>query len=205
MSGAFLYGDGIMKNIYRNYSEEDLHAAYLHMTDHTGKVNDELRKAISQQFNYDEFVKAAEYRKVLVKEKGRISFEVHKRVQKGEKIDTILESISSEMIEGSDLKVFILDKFDQFSKVKENDKIDEKIIFKSLLGLVAASVTGLLFLKAVMTSTGEFSFFLLVPVYIINYLVIYGITGRTRDNFVVFMAVLISVIISTIFSFAFLG
>lgn len=194
-----------MKNIYRNYNEEDLHAAYLHMTDHTGKVNDELRKAISQQFNYDEFVKAAEFRKVLVKEKGRISFEVHKMVQKGEKIDTILETISSKMIGSSDLKVFILDKFDQFSKVKENDKIDSKIIFKSLLGLVAASVTGLLFLKTVMTSTGEFSFFLLVPVYIINYFVIYGITGKTRDNFVVFMAVLISVIISTIFSLAMLG
>ncbi|PRB05671.1 hypothetical protein CQ046_04305 [Chryseobacterium sp. MYb7] len=194
-----------MKNIYRNYNEEDLHAAYLHMTDHTGTINDELREAISQQFNYDEFVKAAEFRKVLVKEKGRISFEVHKMVQKGEKIDTILETISSKMIGSSDLKVFILDKFDQFSKVKENDKIDSKIIFKSLLGLVAASVTGLLFFKAVMTSTGEFSFFLLVPVYIINYFVIYGITGKTRDNFVVFMAVLISVIISTIFSLAMLG
>lgn len=194
-----------MKNIYRNYNEEDLHAAYLHMTDHTGKVNDELREAISHKFNYDEFVKEAEYRKVLVKEKGRISFEVHKRVQKGEKIDTILDTISSDIVGNSDLKVFILDKFDQISKVKENDKIDEKIIFKSLLGLVAASVTGLLFLKTVITSTGEFSFFLLIPVYIINYLVIYGITGKTRGNFVVFMAVLISVIISTIFSFALLG
>lgn len=191
-----------MKNIYRNYNEEDLHAAYLHMRDHTGKINDELREAISQKFNYDEFVKEAEYRKILVKEKGRISFEIHKRVQKGEKIDTILDAISSEIIGSSDLKVFIRDKFNQFSKVKENDKIDEKIVFKSLLGLVAASVTGLLFLKAVITSTGEFSFFLLVPVYIINYLVIYGITGKTRGNFVVFIAVLISVILSTIFSFA---
>lgn len=194
-----------MKNIYRNYNEEDLHAAYLHMTDHTGTVNDELHEAISQKFNYDEFVKAAEYRKVLVKEKGRISYEVHKRVQKGEKIDAILANISSEMIEKSDLKIFILNKFDQFSKVRENDKIDEKTIFKSLLGIVVASVTGLLFLKFIITSTGEFSFFLLVPVYIINYLVIYGITGKTRDNFVVFMAVLISVIVSTIFSFGLLG
>jgi undecaprenyl pyrophosphate phosphatase UppP len=164
-----------------------------------------LHEAISQKFNYDEFVKAAEYRKVLVKEKGRISYEVHKRVQKGEKIDVILENISSEMIGRSDLKVFILNKFDQFSKVRENDKIDEKTIFKSLLGMVVASVTGLLFLKFIITSTGEFSFFLLVPVYIINYLVIYGITGKTRDNFVVFMTVLISVIVSTILSFGLLG
>jgi len=109
------------------------------------------------------------------------------------------------MIGRSDLKIFILNKFDQFSKVGENDKIDEKTIFKSLLGIVVASVTGLLFLKFIITSTGEFSFFLLIPVYIINYLVIYGITGKTRDNFVVFMAVLISVIVSTILSFGLLG
>ncbi|KAA2224421.1 hypothetical protein [Chryseobacterium sediminis] len=194
-----------MKNIYRNCNEEDLHAAYLHMTDHTGKVNDELREAISQKFNYDEFVKIAEYRKILVKEKGRVAFEVHNRVQKGENINVILKNISSEMIGSSELKVFILDKFDQFSKVKENDKLDKETIYKSLLGLVIASVTGLLFLKAIIVSTGQFSFFLLIPVYIINYFVIYGITGKTRDNFVVFMAVLISVIVSTILSFALLG
>ncbi|WP_426481828.1 hypothetical protein [Chryseobacterium sp. R2ACT005] len=194
-----------MKNIYRNCNEEDLHAAYLHMTDHTGKVNDELREAISQKFNYDEFVKIAEYRKILVKEKGRISFEVHNRVQKGEDIDLILKSTSSEMIGSSDLKIFILDKFNQFSKVKENDTIDSKTIYKSLIGMVIASVTGVLFLKAVIVSTGQFSFFLLIPAYIINYFVIYGITGKTRDNFVVFMAVLISVIVSTLLSFAMLG
>ncbi|PWN61794.1 hypothetical protein [Chryseobacterium viscerum] len=194
-----------MKNIYRNYNEEDLLVAYLYMTDHTGKINDEMREAISQKFNYDEFVKKAEYRKILIKEKGRISFEVHNRVQKGEKITLILEDISSKIIERGELKIFILEKFEQFSKVKENDKIDEKIIFKSLLGIVAVSVTGLLFFKAIISFTGQFSFFLLIPVYIINYVVIYGITGKTRDNFAVFMAILISVIISTIFSLAMLG
>ncbi|KAB1230481.1 hypothetical protein [Chryseobacterium viscerum] len=194
-----------MKNIYRNYNEEDLLVAYLYMTDHTGKINDEMSEAISQKFNYDEFVKKAEYRKILIKEKGRISFEVHNRVQKGEKITLILEDISSEIMERGELKIFILEKFEQFSKVKENDIIDEKIIFKSLLGIVAASVTGLLFFKAIISFTGQFSFFLLIPVYIINYVVIYGITGKARDNFAVFMAILISVIISTIFSLAMLG
>lgn len=190
-----------MKNIYRNCNEEDLYAAYLHMTDHTGKVNDELREAISQKFNYDEFVKTAEFRKVLVKEKGRISFEVYNRVQKREDINVIFENISSEMIGSYDLKVFILDKFDQFSRVKENDKIDKNVVYKSLLGIVIASVAGFLFLEAIIVYTGLFSFFLLVPVYIINYFVIYGITLKTRDNLIVFLAVLISVIISTGCSF----
>lgn len=190
-----------MKNIYRNYNEEDLVVAYLYMTDHTGTINDEMREAISQKFNYDEFVKKAEYRKILIKEKGRISFEVHHRVRKGEEISLILENISSEIMERNDLKIFILEKYEQFSKVKENDTIDKKTIYKSLLGIVVASVTGFLFLKTIVVSTGQFSFFLLVPVYIMNYFVIYGITGKSRDNLIVFLAIFISVIISTVLPF----
>lgn len=190
-----------MKNIYRNYNEEDLVVAYLYMTDHTGTINDEMREAISQKFNYDEFVKKAEYRKVLIKEKGRISFEVHHRVRKGEEISLILENISSEIMERNDLKIFILEKYEQFSKVKENDTIDKKTIYKSLLGIVVASVTGFLFLKTIVVSTDQFSFFLLVPVYIMNYFVIYGIKGKSRDNLIVFLAIFISVIISTVLPF----
>lgn len=194
-----------MKNIYRNYNEEDLLAAYLYMIDHTGKINDEMHEVISQKFNYDEFVKKAEFQKILIKEKGRIAFEVHNSVQKGDEINFIIGNISSEIMGSSDLKVFILDKFDQFSKVKKNDKIDKETIYKSLLGIVIASVTGFLFLKAVIVCTGLFSFFLLIPVYIINYFVIYGVTLKTRGNLIVFLAILISVIISTVFSFILLG
>lgn len=190
-----------MKNIYRNYNEEDLLVAYLYMTDHTGIINDEMREAISQKFNYDEFVKKAEYRKVLIKEKGRVSFEVHHRVRKGEEISLILKNISSEIMVRDELKIFILEKYEQFSRVKENDTIDKKTIYKSVLGIVVASVTGFLFLKTIVVSTGQFSFFLLVPVYIMNYFVIYGITGKSRDNIIVFLAIFISVIISTVLPF----
>ncbi|UKB83068.1 hypothetical protein LF887_18940 [Chryseobacterium sp. MEBOG06] len=190
-----------MKNIYRNYNEEDLIIAYLYMMDHTGKINDEMHDVISQKFNYNEFVKKAEYRKTLIKEKGRISFEVHNLVQKGEGIDFISENISSGIIESNELKKFIFDKFSHFSKVKENDKIDKKTVFKSLLGIVIASVIGMIFLYLVIESAGGFSFFLLIPVYIINYFVIRLTTGKTRDNLIVFLAVFISVLISTILPF----
>lgn len=190
-----------MKNIYRNYNEEDLLVAYLYMVDHAGTINDEMREAINQKFNYNEFVKKAEYRKILIKEKGRVSFEVHNRVQKGDDLHLILERISSELMDKRELNLFITDKFNQFLKVKENNKVDQKTIYKSLLGVVIASVVGMLFLYSVVLYTAQFSFFLLVPVYIINYIVIRMITGKTRGNIIVFLAVFISVIISTVLPF----
>ncbi|SDJ36811.1 hypothetical protein [Chryseobacterium jejuense] len=190
-----------MKNFYSNYNEEDLLVAYLYMVDHTGKINDEMYEVICKKFNYDEFVQKAEYRKILIKEKGRISFDVHNSVQKGDKIDLILKNISSEVIESDDLKIFIVEEFEKFVKVKENDKIDKDVIYKSLLGIVVGTMAGFLFLKTVIAFTHSFSFFLLGPVYIINYFVIYGFTRKTRDNLIVFLAVFISVIISTILTF----
>lgn len=190
-----------MKNIYRNYNEEDLLVAYLYMVDHTGIINREMREAIDQKFDYNEFVKKAEYRKSLIKEKGRISFDIYNRVQQGESLDHIFENISSEIIEKGVLKNFIIDKFYQFSKVKENNTIDKETVYKSLLGIVIASVAGMFFLYGVIVFTAEFSFFLLVPVYIINYIVIRMIIGKTRDNIIVFLAVFISVIISAVLPF----
>lgn len=190
-----------MKNIYRNYNEEDLIVAYLHMTDHTGTINNEMREVINQKFDYNEFVSKAENRKILIKEKGRVAFEVYHSVQKDETIYSILNSISSEMMDKEELKIFILEKFDQFSRVKENDRIDKKTIYRSLLGIIIASINGLLFLYTILSFTSEFSFFLLIPVYILNYLVIRWITKKTRDNIIVFLAVLISVIISTVLPF----
>ncbi|WP_294328900.1 hypothetical protein [uncultured Chryseobacterium sp.] len=190
-----------MKNIYRNYNEEDLLVAYLYMVDHTGIINREMREAIDQKFDYNEFVKKAEYRKSLIKEKGRISFDIYNSVQQGESLDHIFENISSEIIEKGVLKNFIIDKFHQFSKVKENNTIDKETVYKSLLGIVIASVAGMFFLYGVIVFTAEFSFFLLVPVYIINYIVIRMIIGKTRDNIIVFLAVFISVIISAVLPF----
>jgi hypothetical protein len=108
-----------MKNIYRNYNEEDLIVAYLSMVDHTGKINDEMREAISQKFDYNEFVKKANFRKALIKEKGRISFEVHNRVQKGDDFNVIESNISSEILTKRELEHFIIENTINFHPTKK--------------------------------------------------------------------------------------
>ncbi|MCJ7933053.1 MAG: hypothetical protein MUW56_05310 [Chryseobacterium sp.] len=190
-----------MKNIYRNYNEEDLIVAYLSLIDHTGTINNEMDEAIRQNFNYDDFVKKAEYRRAFIKEKGRISFEVHQMVRKGLDHNFILDNTSSEIMEDKELKKFILQKFSEFSAVKENNTIDKDTIYRSLLGILISSVTGFLFLGVFAFIMNTFLFALLVPVYIINYFVIRFVTGKTRDNLIVFLAVFISVIISTLLPF----
>ncbi|WEK68097.1 MAG: hypothetical protein P0Y62_09440 [Candidatus Chryseobacterium colombiense] len=190
-----------MKNFYRNYNEEDLIVAYLSMVEHTGKINDEMREAISQKFDYNEFVKKANFRTALIKEKGRISFEVHNRVRKGDDFNVIESNISSDILTKKELEYFIIEKYYQFSSYKENNAIDKRTIYRSLLGILISTVIGILVLRDFVLITNEGSFLLLIPLYVVNYLVIKAITGKTRDNLIVFLAVFISVILSTVLPF----
>ncbi|MBV8328598.1 hypothetical protein [Chryseobacterium sp.] len=190
-----------MKNIYRNYNEEDLLTAYLDVIDHTGKMNDEMEEMIRKKFYYNEFVKKAEYKRILIKEKARISFEVYNKVEKGECLDAVLKDTFSEIIESKELVFLISEKFYQFSVYKKNNTIDIKTLYSCLLGTLVSSGIGVLFFVMLISILNEFSFLLLIPLYIINYFIIKLITGKTRDNLIVFLAVFISVIISTILFF----
>lgn len=190
-----------MKNIYRNYNEEDLIIAYLSMVEHTGKINDEMRDAICQKFDYDEFVKKANFRTALIKEKGRVSFEVHNMVQQGKDFNFIEENISSDILSKRELEHLVIKKYYQFSSYKENNKIDKRTIYRSLLGILVSTVIGIFVLRDFILITNLASFLLLIPLYIVNYGVIKAITGKTRDNLIVFLAVFISVILSTVLSF----
>jgi len=192
-----------MKNFYKNFNEEDLIAAYLYMKEHTGEINEEMTEAINQKFNYNDFISKADNKTLLVKEKGRISYEIYQLVVQGSDLDSVFENISSTVLNNQELENFIILKFNEFSSVKVNRNIDRDTIFKSILGVFISSVIGLLFFWTIILITGVFSFFLLVPLYIINYFVIRQITGKTKDNLIVFLAVFISVIIWTLLPFVF--
>lgn len=192
-----------MKNFYRNFNEEDLIVAYLYVTEHTGEIDEEMTEAINQKFNYDEFVSKANKRTSFIKERGRISFEVYNMVKKGDDLPLMIESISSSILNNQEREDFVTLKFHEFSLVKENNKIDLVTIYKSFFGVFISSIIGFLFFWTFVLLANTFSFFILVPIYIINYLVIRFITGKTRDNLIVFLAVFMSVIISTLLPFLF--
>ena len=125
-----------MKNFYKNFNEEDLIVAYLYMKEHTGEINEEMTEAINQKFNYDDFINKADNKTLLVKEKGRISFEIYNMVEKGSDLNSVFEKISSTMLNNQELEDFIILKFNAFSSAKVNVKIDRNTIFKSILGVL---------------------------------------------------------------------
>jgi len=183
-------------NIYKNFSDEELVDAYIQWIDNSGKIGKELEEVLIERRNIDEIRAKAKHKKLIIKEKGRIAFEINKMVLDNKSLEEVDEKIFSELLEKDELSYFILKKYIVFEHNKKDSEVDKDTIYKSIIGLVVASIVGFLFLLLILFVIKGFIFYLLVPTYIICYFIIKLITGKTRSN----LAVFISTFFATVFS-----
>ena len=182
--------------IYKNFSEEDLVDAYIQWIDNSGKIGKELEEVLIERGNIDIIKAKANHKKLIIKEKGRIAFEINKMVLQNKSLEEIDEKISSELLEKDELSYFILEKYIVFEHNKKDSEVDKDTIYKSIIGLAVASIAGFLFLLLILFIIKGFIFYLLVPTYIVCYFIIKMITGKSRSN----LAVFISTFLATVFS-----
>lgn len=183
-------------NIYKNFNEEELVDAYIQWIDNSGKIGKELEEVLIERGNIDIIKAKANHKKLIIKEKGRIAFEINKMVLQNKSLEEIDEKISSELLEKDELSYFILEKYIVFEHNKKDSEVDKDTIYKSIIGLAVASIAGFLFLLLILFIIKGFIFYLLVPTYIVCYFIIKMITGKSRSN----LAVFISTFLATVFS-----
>ena len=183
-------------NIYKNFSEEELVDAYIQWIDNSGKIGKELEEVLIERGNIDIIKAKANHKKLIIKEKGRIAFEINKMVLQNKSLEEIDVKISSELLEKDELSYFILEKYIVFEHNKKDSEVDKDTIYKSIIGLAVASIAGFLFLLLILFIIKGFIFYLLVPTYIVCYFIIKMITGKSRSN----LAVFISTFLATVFS-----
>jgi len=183
-------------NIYKKFNEEELLIAYNELLDNSGKINRDMQEILIERGYDDEFFAKANYKKLVVKEKGRIAFEINRLIDKGVSLEEIEPKISSDILQKEELSYFILEKYIILESNKENSKVDGETIRLSIVGLMVGTLTGSIFLFLAIFFLQAIAPFLLVPTYIVCYLVIKLITGKTRSN----LAVFISTFLATIFS-----
>lgn len=191
-------------NIYKNFSEQELMIAYNELLDNSGKINPDMQEILTERAYNEKFFAMANHKKVVVKEKGRIAFEISKLVDQGKFFEEIEPTISSEILNNEELFNFILEKYIIFHSIQENDKVDKKTLYKSFIGLIVGTFAGISFLYLIVTFLQAFNFFFLIPTYVVCYLVIKKITRKTRDNLAVFISTFLATIFSLLVSFLFI-
>ncbi len=186
---------------YTKFSEQDLIESYKNQIDYQGKPSNELLEEIKKRGSLEDFQLKVEDQKKTLDERNRIIREIHQHYMNKSPELECLRQIDSDIYTKKEIHLMIHQKYGHISKNVENLKVDSDTILFSILGImvstVASSVILLLCLYQFEFLTA-FHFYLLVPVYIINYLIIKSITRKTRDNIVVFLATFIATVLNVL-------
>ncbi|MFP3591611.1 hypothetical protein [Chryseobacterium sp. SIMBA_038] len=189
---------------YSNFSEQDLIESYKNLIDYQGKPSEEILEEISKRGSIDDFVNKIENQKLILDERNKIIREIHQYyLNKSSKEETLL-LLKSDLLSTSEIRVLVEEKYTDIHYRTENLKIDSSIIISSIIGAIIASIVStmvMFLLLAAINSLIVFNFFLLIPIYIINYLIIKFFTNKTRDNLAVFIATFVATVLNCIYFF----
>jgi len=187
--------------MYSKYSDDELIEAYSSMLDYSGKIENDLMSEIESRGGMERFQKIISDKKANHKESTRIIKEVIELSKQGFDLEKIKQTISSELWSKQHLYDFIDLKYLEHKLYINDISVDNNLVFKSILGFVVSTITGsvvwcfsILYLKFVLYP-------FLVAVYFISYFIIRGLTGKSHNNAVVFLAALAATIGSFVIGF----
>jgi hypothetical protein len=186
---------------YTKFSEQDLIESYKNQIDYQGKASNELLEEITKRESLEDFQLKIENQKNLLDENNRIIREIHRHCMNKTSEQECLSLIDSDIYTKKEIKLMIQEKYEHINRNVENLKVDSDTILFSLLGIMVSTVVSsviLLFCLYQFAFLAVFHFYLLIPLYIVNYLIIKSITHKTRDNLAVFIATCIATILNVL-------
>jgi hypothetical protein len=177
---------------YVSYSDDELMDAYDTMMDFSGKISDDLQSAIDQRGGLEKFKRQIANKGILQAEIKRISDEIFSLANPETNIDFVRKMVSSTILSETELDLLVENKFKQYQAYKKDKEVSVNTIVKSLIGTLAGMVVGGILWALLVHFLGDNLFYLLIPIYIVNYFIIKLIAKQTRANPVVFVACFIS-------------
>lgn len=195
-------------SFYSKFSEKDLIESYKNQLDYQGKASQELLDEISKRGGINDFELIIENQKKLQNERNRIIREIHQHYMNKSSPQECLALISSDLLSEKDLEELVNIKYAHIHQNIENLKVDSIIILKSFYAVLISSViTFVLLTTAIYTMEFliAFHFFLLIPVYIINYWIIRMIVRKTRKNIAVFIATFLATLLDVFYFLFFIS
>ncbi|SEM56295.1 hypothetical protein [Chryseobacterium taichungense] len=195
-------------SFYSKFSEKDLIESYKNQLDYQGKASQELLDEISKRGNINDFELTIENQKKLQNERNRLIREIHQHYMNKCSKQECLSLISSDLLSEKDMEELVQIKYAHIHQNIENLKVDSITILKSFYAaLISSIITFVLLTIAIYTMKFliAFHFFLLIPVYIINYWIIRMIVRKTRENIVVFIATFVATLLNVFYFLFFIS
>lgn len=195
-------------SFYSKFSEKDLIESYKNQLDYQGKASQELLDEISKRGNINDFELIIEDQKKLQNERNRLIREIHQHYMDKCSQQECLALIRSDLLSQKDLEELVSIKYMHIHKKIENLKVDSVTLLKTFYAVLISSVitfTLLCIAIYAMNFLVAFHFFLLIPIYIINYWIIRMIVKKTRENIAVFIATFLATLLDVFYFIFFIS
>ena len=180
--------------MYKKYTDEELIEVYTSMIEYSGKANTEVLHEIELRGGLDNFKRRIEQKAIIEQEKSRISKEIFSLTSTATDAEFIKSLVTSDILSKEQVDELVENKFASFQAFNKNRQINSKTIIGSIIGIVVGTILGGWLLYVISKKLDGIYYFLIVPIYIINYLIILLITKRTRTNLVVLIASILATI-----------
>ena len=186
--------------MYEKYSDEEIIEAYSSMLDYSGEISKEMSLEIESRGGLNTFKKKIENRNILTKEISRLSNEVYSLTSPDTNVEFIKTLIKSDILTREELNELIENKFSYYRAINTDRTVNSKTIIGSITGIVLGTILGGLLMHFLSKQIPGIYFYLIIPVYILNYFIIKVITKQSRANPVIFIACFLATIGATLLS-----
>lgn len=187
---------------YSNFSEKDLIESYTNQIDYQGKADKEILAEILSRGSLEKFQAKINIQNSILNEQNRVIREIHGHYMNKLSKQECLQLIHSDLLTDKTINFLVETKYNQIHKNVENLKVDSETVIKVIFGTFVSSAISSVVIFILLYKFNflvVFNFFLLIPVYIINYWIIRLITGKTRDNLAVFIGSFIATLLNCIY------
>jgi ABC-type multidrug transport system fused ATPase/permease subunit len=195
-------------SFYSKFSEKDLIESYKNQIDYQGKASQDLVEEISRRDSMENFMLKIESQKKLQDERNRLIREIHQHYMAKYSKQECFSLIKSDLLSEKEMEELVNIKYAHIHKNIENLKVDSITLLKAFYAILTSSVISFILLIIAIYKMNfliAFNFFLLIPVYIINYWITRTIVNKTRENLAVFIATFLATLLDVLYFFLFVS
>ncbi|MFY7816568.1 MAG: hypothetical protein ACOVRK_15415 [Chryseobacterium taeanense] len=195
-------------SFYSKFSEKDVIESYKNQIDYQGKASQDLLEEISRRDSVENFMLKIENQKKLQDERNRLIREIHQHYMTKYSKQECFSLIKSDLLSEKEMEELVNIKYAHIHKNIENLNVDSITLLKAFYAILTSSVISFILLIIAIYKMNfliAFNFFLLIPIYIINYWITRMIVNKTRENLAVFIATFLATLLDVLYFFLFVS
>lgn len=186
---------------YSQYSDGELMTVYLNKKGYTIEAQKALETVVERKGGIQSLKER--YDKIVEKEdeKLKIHEEVIKLYEEGLTQNDIKSRLDSEILSIDEIKEITEETYNSFELKKKDEKIKSSTIIGSIIGGIIGGTTGGILWGLQMIYSGRVFYIFAIGLFFISYGFIKFFTKQSKNNMIVFIAIMLSVIFAFFLGF----